>query len=238
LKSYNGSAAILGACIFFGLAVFAYQLADAAISYKQLERSVTVKGLAEREVNADIVLWPIQFSTADNDLQALYDNIEKNTAKINAFLLEKGLSADEISFTSPTITDKSAQQWGTNAKSEFRYSAMQTVTVYSKKIAAVRSMMSELSQLGKQGIVFTGGNYNAQTEYIFTGLNRLKPEMIEESTRQARDVADKFAKDSQSKLGKIKRASQGQFSITARDKNNPQIKKLRVVSTVEYYLSD
>jgi hypothetical protein len=98
--------------------------------------------------------------------------------------------------------------------------------------------MGSLSELGKKGIVFTGGNYQFQTEYIFTRLNEIKPEMIEEATRKAREVAEKFAMDSQSTLGKIKRASQGQFSISDRDKNNPHIKKVRVVSTVEYYLSD
>ena len=98
--------------------------------------------------------------------------------------------------------------------------------------------MEEMSNLGKQGIVFTGSNYQSQTEYIFTRLNEVKPEMIEEATRKARQVAEKFASDSKSTLGKIRSASQGQFSINARDKNNPHIKKVRVVSTVAYYLSD
>lgn len=98
--------------------------------------------------------------------------------------------------------------------------------------------MGLLSQLGKQGIVFIANNYEAQTAYIFTRLNEVKPEMVEEATREAREVPQKFASDSASVLGKIKRASQGQFSINARDKNNPHIKSIRVVSTVEYYLSD
>lgn len=98
--------------------------------------------------------------------------------------------------------------------------------------------MRELSDLGKKGIVFSGGNYQSQTEYLFTRLNEVKPEMIEQATRKAREVAEKFASDSKSTLGKIRKATQGQFSISARDKNNPHIKKVRVVSTVEYYLSD
>jgi len=98
--------------------------------------------------------------------------------------------------------------------------------------------MGKLSVLGKKGIVFTVGNYEAKTEYIFTRLNQVKPQMVEEATRKAREIALKFAADSKSRLGKIKRASQGQFSIKSRDKNNPHIKKVRVVSTVEYYLSD
>jgi hypothetical protein len=98
--------------------------------------------------------------------------------------------------------------------------------------------MNGLAQLGKQGIAFTGGDYQNKTEYLFTRLNEIKPAMIQEATTKAREVALKFAQDSDSKLGKIKRASQGQFSINPRDKNNPHIKKIRVVSTVEYYLSD
>lgn len=237
-KQTNASAFILGVFICVGLGVLGYLLADAAIKFKQYERSVKVKGLAEREMTADIVIWPIQFITAGNDLEKLYESIETNTDKIKAFLTQKGIADNEISFTSPAITDKSAQQWGNSSGVQFRYSAIQTVTVYSKNIKVVRQTMNKLSDLGKQGIVFTGGDYQSQTEYIFTGLNRIKPAMIEEATRKAREVAEKFAKDSESQLGKIKRASQGQFSINYRDKNNPHIKKIRVVSTVEYYLSD
>jgi hypothetical protein len=143
-----------------------------------------------------------------------------------------------MTLSTPAITDKSAQQYGKSEPAQFRYAAIQTVTVYSKNIDAVRSVMSNLSQLGKQGIAFTGGDYESRTEYIFTRLNEIKPEMIEEATTKAREVAIKFAEDSKSRLGKIKRASQGQFTINARDKNNPHIKRIRVVSTVEYYLSD
>jgi len=232
------SAFVLGVFIFFGLSSLGYLLGGAAIEYKQYERSVTVKGLSEREYKSDIVIWPIQFTAAGNDIGSLYSSIEENTLKIKKFLEENGISSEEITFASPAITDKSAQQYGSNNKPAFRYAAIQTVTVYSKNIDAVRSVMSSLSELGKKGIVFTGGNYQSKTEYIFTRLNEIKPEMIEEATRKAREVAQKFATDSKSKLGKIKKASQGQFSINARDNNNPHIKKIRVVSTVEYYLSD
>ncbi len=232
------SAVILGMFIFFGLAALGYLLGNAAIEFKQFDRSVTVKGLSEREQDADIVIWPIEFTAAGNDLESLYSVLDGNTAKIKTFLTSHGIDPVEITFASPAITDKLAQQYGSPGRAEFRYTALQVVTVYSKNISAVRGVMGSLSELGKQGIVFTGGNYQSQTEYIFTRLNEIKPEMIEEATRKAREVAEKFASDSDSKLGKIKRASQGQFSISARDKNNPHIKKIRVVSTVEYYLSD
>lgn len=232
------SAFILGIFLFLGLGTLGYLLGSSAIKFKEYERSVTVKGLSEREYEADIVIWPIQFSEASNDLESLYNSIETSTLKIKEFLVNNGISSNEISFSSPAITDKSARQFGGGAKAEFRYTAIQTVTVYSKNINTVRSVMVTLSQLGKKGIVFTGGGYQSQPEYLFTRLNEVKPEMIEEATKQAREVAQKFAADSQSKLGKIKRASQGQFSINDRDKNNPHIKKIRVVSTIEYYLSD
>lgn len=234
--SFN--AFVLGISLFLGLSSLGFLLANAAISYKEYERTVTVKGLSEQEFMADIVIWPVQFTLADNNLQALYADIDNSTQTIIQFLTEQGIERDDISLTSPAITDKSAQQYGGNQRAEFRYTGMQTVTVYSDDIEAVRQVMSKLSELGKEGIVLTGNNYQSQTEYLFTRLNEIKPAMIEEATRKAREVAEKFADDSDSSLGKIRRASQGQFSISPRDNNNPHIKKVRVVSTIEYYLSD
>ena len=236
-ESNRTAALILGVSIFLGLLALGYQLGDAVLRFKAYERSVTVKGLSEREVDADIVIWPIQFTAAGNDLSGLYSAIEASTGRIRDFLEANGFAAEEITVAAPVITDKSAQQYGDN-KAEFRYAAVQTVTVYSNRIANARALMTRLSELGKQGIVFSGAGYQARTDYLFTRLNEVKPAMIEEATRQAREVAEKFAADSQSTLGKIKRASQGQFSISDRDQNNPHIKKVRVVSTVEYYLSD
>ena len=232
------SAFLLGISIFLGLSVLGYLLAGAAIDYKEYERSVTVKGLSERELPADIVIWPIVFTEAGNELGRLYASLEVSTKKIRDFLVAKGIDITEITVSTPSITDKSAQQYVNATKADFRYTAIQTVTLYSSKVDLIRNAMSELAELGKQGIAFTGGDYQNQNEYIFTGLNKIKPEMIQEATTKAREVALKFAQDSNSKLGKIKQASQGQFEINPRDKNNPHIKKIRVVSTVEYYLSD
>ncbi|WP_372598685.1 SIMPL domain-containing protein [Amphritea sp.] len=228
----------LGLCLFLGMSSLGYLLGDAAIRFKEYERTVTVKGLSEREYKTDIVIWPIQFTAASNDLAEMYRSIDRSTEKIRAFIKSAGIPDAEISFSSPAITDKLAQQYGDQSRAEFRYTASQIVTVYSGDIDTVRTLMGKLSELGKQGIVFSGGNYQAQTEYIFSRLNEVKPGMIEEATRAAREVAEKFAADSESRLGKIRSASQGQFSISERDKNNPHIKKVRVVSTVAYYLSD
>ncbi len=238
MQNNSVSAFILGVFILAGMAVLGYLLGSAAIRFKEYERTVTVKGLSEREVPADIVIWPIQFTETGNDLTGLYDAIDAGAARIRRFLENRGIAAEEVSVSPPTVTDKSAQAYGGNARAQFRYTGVQTVTVYSRNVNRVREVMGSLSELGKTGIAFTGGNYQNQTEYLFTHLNEVKPEMIEDATRKARAVAEKFAADSRSRLGKIKRAYQGQFSITPRDKNNPHIKKIRVVSTVEYYLSD
>jgi uncharacterized protein len=234
----KSSALILGICALLGLLGLAHILKSAALEVKQFERSVTVKGLAEQEFPADIVIWPIQFTFAENDLSKLYTLVDNSSKKIINFLQANAIEASEISIDPPTITDKNAQQYGSDNYVKFRYTAVQTITVYANDVARIRKVMSLLSELGKEGIVFSGDNYNAQVEYIFSQLNAIKPAMIEQATNNARAVAEKFAADSHSRLGKIKQASQGQFSISDRDKNNPHIKMVRVVSTVEYYLAD
>lgn len=231
-------AIILGIFIFLGLAALGQFLGGSLIRFKEYERTVSVKGLAEREYPADIVIWPIRFTEADNELAALYDRLAASTEMIRLFLRDHGVQDAEITVSPPAITDKSAQQYGPAAKPEFRYSAVRTVTVYSGNVDLVRETINELAELGKQEIVFTGDDYQNATEYIFTGLNEVKPLMIEEATTKAREVAEKFARDSRSSLGKIKKAYQGQFTIEPRDRNNPHIKRVRVVSTVEYYLVD
>ncbi len=229
---------ILGICIFLGLASLGYLLGSSAIEFRQLERTVTVKGLSERELPADRAIWPVQFSCATNDVMELYDSLARDNRTILEFLKAQGFSPDEITVGVPVIVDKLAQEYSGNAGVRFRYTAKQTITICSKKVDLVRKTMKKLLELGRKGIVFSGNSYDTKPEFIFSRLNEIKPAMIEEATRKARQVAEKFARDSDSRLGKIKRARQGQFSINDRDKNTPYIKKIRVVSTVEYYLSD
>ena len=108
----------------------------------------------------------------------------------------------------------------------------------STQVSKVNELMAKQSELMAKGIAIVAGDYNYQTLYEFTELNKIKPDMVADATKNARKAADKFAEDSQSKLGKIKSASQGQFSIEDRDQYTPYIKKVRVVSTIEYYLKD
>ena len=229
---------ILGSSLILGLALLGTTLSDGILEYKAMDRTVAVKGLAQKEVAADVVIWPISYLRASNDLTKLYVDLDKDTQKIQAFLLKNGFEMSEISISAPQVTDKIAQGYGGTNQIQFRYSASQTLSIYSKKIDTTRSAMTKITALGKAGITFRTNSYENKTQYIYTGLNSIKPSMIKEATKNARASAQTFANDSQSGLGKIKSARQGQFSISNRDANTPYIKRVRIVSTVEYYLVD
>ncbi|MBZ0267247.1 SIMPL domain-containing protein [bacterium] len=231
-------AMILSLGLIVGLGLLGWSLGDGLLRFKAFERTVAVKGLAEREVPADLALWPITFTAANDDLGELYTDLGRNAEKVAAYLSGRGFTDEEISTAPPTVNDKLARQWGGDGGVGLRYTATQSITVYTPRVDAVRAALADLAALGRQGVVLAGGDYQNRTQFIFTGLNDLKPAMIEEATRNAREVAVKFAEDSQSRLGKIRSARQGTFSIEDRDSNTPHIKNVRVVSTVEYYLAD
>ncbi|MCB1786728.1 MAG: SIMPL domain-containing protein [Gammaproteobacteria bacterium] len=239
-QSSQGPAAamVLGVLLAVGLALLGYQLADGLMRFRATERTVTVKGLAEREVAADIAIWPIRFSVAGDDLEPLYASLERQGDLVIGFLRNAGFAADEITLSPPAIVDRRAQAYGNPGPQDLRYAGSVSVTVYTKEVERVRQAMRGLTDLGKQGIAIAGQDYGVRTEFLYTDLNDIKPAMIEEATRNAREVATKFAQDSSSRLGKIRAASQGLFTIQDRDSNTPYIKKVRVVSTVEYYLVD
>ena len=172
-----------------------------------------------------------------NDPAAIYVNIEKKNAAIVRFLKNNGVSDTEISVAPPEIIDMEAERYASQ-NVNYRYNATSVITVTSKNVDNIRKLMSEQTELLKQGIAIAGGDYRYNVSYEFTGLNNIKPQMIEEATKNARAAAEKFAKDSDSKLGKIRNASQGQFTISDRDGNTPYIKSVRVVTTVTYYLKN
>ena len=237
-RKRHGEALILGVFICAGLGLLGYLIAGGVVSFRALDRTVMAKGLAEREVAADVAIWPIRFDLADNDLSVLTAGIEKKSHLVLEFLRTNGFGDDEITVGTPAVIDRKAQRYGGGDQGGFRYQGSSTITVYSGNIEGVRAAMTRLVDLGKKGVVVGTGDYDSRTQFLFTGLNGLKPDMIAEATRNARQVAEKFARDSDSNLGKIKKARQGQFSINDRDSNTPHIKKVRVVATLEYYLTD
>lgn len=229
---------VLGALLCVGLVSSAWLLSDGIARFKSLERTVVVKGLAEREVDADVAIWPVTFSVAADDLSYLVDTLTGQNGIVKMFLRQNGFTERDISVSAPSIVDRQAQGYGDANRYRFRYIGKSTVSVYTSNIKAVRAARETLSELGTRGVAIAGENYESRTEYLYTKLNEVKPSMIQEATENARAVAEKFAADSGSRLGKIRKARQGQFSITDRDSNTPYIKKVRVVSTLEYYLTD
>ena len=227
---------ILAVGIAGGFALLGSNISSGIESFVNRDRIVTVKGLSERQVKADRVIWPVGFRELGDDLQDVYGRIEKRKDQVVAFLKEAGLTDAEIEVASPQVTDAQAEMYA-NQKSRYRYSMTQTVTVSSDKVDLVRDLLVRQSDLIKAGVTLVG-DYSWRTSFQFTGLNTVKTAMIEEATKNARASAEKFAQDSGSSLGKIRRANQGQFSITDRDSNTPYIKSVRVVTTVEYFLKD
>lgn len=225
--------------IALGLVIASWVLGNSLLSFKKLDRSVEVKGLAERDMQADTAILPIGYGVTGNELGQIYAAIESRNSTIINFLQTQGIKPADISVSPPSIIDRQAQDYG-NAElaSRMRYAGKSVVTVYTKDVPKVREILGKLGELGRQDIVLNTSDYENRPSFMFTGLNALKPAMIEEATRNARTAADKFAKDSDSTIGKIKRANQGQFSIEDRDQSTPHIKKIRVVSTVEFYLAD
>ena len=226
--------ALVLAVAILGLGAFLY---CAMMHTKDRDRVVSVRGLSEREVKADFVIWPIVYKEVGNDLSAIYDAVQAKNATLGKFLRGNGVADSEISWSAPEIEDVQGERYGDNRR-PFRYIATVVTTVASKNVDRVREIMGKQGDLLKQGIAFSGDDYRYRKIYSFNALNEIKPAMIDEANKNARAAAEKFATDSESKLGKIKTATQGQFSISDRDENTPFIKNVRVVTSVQYFLED
>ena len=226
---------VLGVCLMVGLVVGALLLGNAIQATRADDRIVSVKGLCEREVKADNVICPFAYKEGGDDLQQLYKTIERKNAIIIDFLKKAGIAEEEISVAAPKVVDTRTEWSG--SQNRYTYIVTSVVTVCTDKVDEIIALQSQQGALLQQGIATTSG-WEYPTVYSFTKLNEIKPAMIETATRNARETAEKFAADSDSKLGKIKRATQGQFSINDRDSNTPYMKNVRVVTSVDYYLKD
>ena len=227
-----------GLFVMIGLIMLGVMIPRAVVRNRSFDRTVNVKGLCEREVKADKVIWPIAYKVMADDIQSINAQTERGNIMILEFLAEGGISQGEITVSVPQISDKLANEYGSSSGRAFRYIATNIVTVCTDKVDEVLALMSRQSELLKKGVVTQGENWEYPVEFRYEGLNDIKPEMIEEATKNAREAAEKFAKDSESELGKIRNANQGTFSIENRDSNTPYIKKVRVVTSVTYYLEN
>ena len=226
-----------GLFIMVGLIVLGLMIPRAVEKYRSYDRVVNVKGLCEMEVKADKVIWPIVYKVMSDNVQSIYSQTDVSNSVIVDFLLAGGITQDEIAVSVPQISDKLANEYGDNNRA-FRYIAKNVVTVCTSDVDKVLALMSSQADLLKKGVVVAGNDWENPVEFKYEGLNTIKPLMIEEATRNARETAQKFAKDSRSRLGKIKTANQGTFTIENRDSNTPYIKTVRVVTSVTYYLKN
>ena len=227
---------VAAAIVAMGMMSMGVTLRNGIMEYKDMDRSVTVKGLSEREVMADKVTWSLMYKELGNDPTEMYNLLERKNGQVIAFLKASGIKSENISINPPVITDRQADNYG-NEIMNYRYKATSIIIVTSREVEKIRGLLAKQSELMKQGIALVSNEYdNDKVVYEFTGLNEIKPEMVEEATKNARATAQKFADDSGCELGEIHSAQQGQFSIENRDANTPYIKKLRVVNTIEYSL--
>lgn len=228
---------IESAILAVGLALLGVFVYNGINSLAKRDRMVSVRGLAEKEVQADRVIWPLAYKTVGDDLGSVYRDISSANKKIQTFLIKNGIKASDITNGAPQVNDLWTNEYRDNVNRQ-RYNATSVTTVSSSDVAKVRALMTRTGELLSQGIAIAPNDYNYPIQFDFTSLNKIKPQMIEQATKNAREAAEKFAKDSESKLGKIKSAQQGLFSIEDRDSNTPYIKEVRVVTTVDYYLDN
>ena len=207
------------------------------------DRFVSVKGVAEREAQADLALWPIPFVAADDDLAVAQASINATTRKIRAFLVAQGLDTAQAQLGSLRVTDRQANPYQAGEAGR-RFIVRQVLIVRSTDPQKVLAASQRIGELVQTGVVLSSGEEYGPggPTFLFTKLNEIKPAMIAEATSRAREAAEQFARDAQSKLGGIRQANQGVFVILPRDQapgvsEEGQLQKIvRVVATVDYYL--
>lgn len=224
---------ILGVSIVLAALVLGMMMVRTVKTFKSYDNTVKVRGLCEREVPADRVVMRISYRMQDNDFMALRNSVAVVNEKIVSMLKKSGFDDDEIKYGMADYTDRYGNYYSdSDDKIRYRYMADQYINVFTSKVEDVEKAKNKIeSELLKQNIIVS--IYNS---YEYNGLNEIKPSMIAESLENARNAADEFAKNSRSRIGKMRTASQGYFEVENLDENTPQIKKIRVVTTVEYYL--
>ncbi len=228
------AAIISSAILSLGVLISGYFIAES----RESDRYVTVKGVAEKDVEADLAVWPIRFTVTGDDLAVMQAQVDRNFESIKNFIKAQGIEEEPI-LIKPDLTDIMAQSYRPEGKIANRFILTQPVLLRTNNVDAVSKLASSIGELTKQGIIMN--DYNGP-RYIFTGLNDIKPVMIADATKNARKGAEQFAADSDSAISGIRRANQGVFTILPRDggdaysEQSQKEKTVRVVSTIEYML--
>ena len=232
---------IVAIIMALGLATGGWLVSKGLADMRTGDRYVSVKGSAEKIVDADLVVWPLAHNVSGNDLVGVQRGLEANTTAIRDFFKDAGFGDDEIVVAPANLEDRWAYSYGENKPPErYRYST--TVTLRTTKVAKAMAALRRTGDLLAKGVMLggSGGESGAPSgpEFDYTKLNDIKPALIAEATANARKSAEQFAKDSGARIGGIRTANQGVVDISNRDAGSPQVKKVRVVSTVEYFLKD
>lgn len=237
-----------GIFLSLGIVVAAWLIAGAVNNFKAADRYVTVKGLVEKDVRADQGMWVIKFRVSGNDLSAAQAEAAAQKSLVASFLKDAGIADNEVASTFRVI-DKKAQEYGQNNDGSMRFIIEVSTQVRTANVDVLEAAGQKTESLVKNGVILADDSCGAGPRYVYTGLNNLKPEMLAEATKNARKAAEQFAADSGSKVGNIRRANQGVFSLTERDsvaENNDggngctpgtPNKKVRVVTTIDYFLN-
>jgi uncharacterized protein len=216
--------------------------------FNKEDRSISVKGFAEREVKSDLAVWALKVSIPTNDLGSGSVEVENAKNKIIAFLTKNGITNEEISQKEMQVADRKANEYNPDGNISFRYIITKTILVRSPNVDIVFKVSQMTDELVKAGVVMSSQSdwQNTGVSFVYTGLNTIKPAMLAEATRNAKQAAEEFCTESGTELGKLKRATQGLFTIVDRDDVNAQndggystgrkdvFKKVRVVVSVEY----
>lgn len=202
---------IAAALLALGLVFAGGLLRNGIIRFKESERVVSVKGLSEKEVKADRVIWPLMYKVAGNNLSELYNTIESSNAKIVDFLKTNGIAQEEITITPAQVIDMDAERYVSQGV-RYRYNITSILTVSTDKVDQVVKLMAQQGDLLKQGIAINNdGDYRYQTQFLYTStsLNQIKPTMIEEATQNARIAAEKFARRFGQQIGQDQASQSG-----------------------------
>jgi uncharacterized protein len=223
---------VIGLSLVVGLALFGLQIGRAVKKGREFDRYLTVKGLSEKEVKATLAIWPIRFAVVADDLADLKEAMETRRALVISFLETQGIGSEEISHGLPMVMDREDERIQANRPSLVRYRAVVTLVVRSANVDVVKAAIQGADALLEKGVALVG----TESQFIFDRVSEAKPAMIEEATANARTAAERFAQDSSSQVGRIRRATQGVVEIRDRDAASPERKILRVVTTVDFFL--
>jgi hypothetical protein len=245
----NGDRPIVAATILaIGVTLSGLLIGGGFARGRATDRYVEVKGVAERDVKADLALWPLRIVAAGNELATVEAQIARNTGQVYAFLKRHGIDSTQVELQGLDVSDAFANPFGGQRTPQARYIIARTIMVRSPAVEIVSAASAKVGELVASGVVLSSsrggfGPFGASgPTFLFTKLNDLKPSMLKEAAANARQAADQFAADSKSQLGGIRQASQGVFVILPRDQaqgiteETQVLKTVRVVSTVQYYL--